>query len=149
MGMIEQNNITVSIPSPVERLIDHLNASDGERFHSFWKQHRGLKAILNAAQEPSEVKNIPLQTPLTLLLQGSGYYRVTCCANHSCCPNASRSVDTFVSDHTLTLIAQRDIAPNEEITISYIDETEAYEQRSVALLDYGFVCDCPKCKRKD
>ena len=56
MGMIEQNNITISIPSPLEIYIDHLNAADDQLVQSLWEQYPSLKQIiLDAAQHSAQV----------------------------------------------------------------------------------------------
>ena len=43
------------------------------------------------------------------------------------------------------LEALRDIECGEELTMSYIDESETLEERTSALASYGFACRCNKC----
>jgi hypothetical protein len=43
------------------------------------------------------------------------------------------------------VLALRDIAPGEEITICYVDQEATLEERKIALRDYGFECDCERC----
>ncbi|KAI8308201.1 SET domain-containing protein 5 [Colletotrichum sp. SAR11_240] len=68
--------------------------------------------------------------------------------NHSCVPNAqgnfNKKLDAF------TVHATRDIKPEEEITISYLDEHLGLRQaRQDHLQDgYGFLCDCAACDPK-
>uniref|UniRef100_L2G2P2 Set domain-containing protein 5 n=1 Tax=Colletotrichum fructicola (strain Nara gc5) TaxID=1213859 RepID=L2G2P2_COLFN len=68
--------------------------------------------------------------------------------NHSCVPNAqgnfNKKLDAF------TVHATRDIKPEEEITISYLDEHLGLRQaRQDHLQDgYGFLCDCSACDPK-
>lgn len=65
------------------------------------------------------------------------------CINHSCDPNCTAACDS--GDRTATLLAQRDIAAGEEITLSYIDVSLPYKRRQAELRDYGFVCKCERC----
>ncbi len=65
------------------------------------------------------------------------------CVNHSCNPNAAATCDQ--GNHTVAIVAQRDIRAGEEVTLSYIDESLPYKQRQAELRDYGFVCRCDKC----
>jgi hypothetical protein len=75
-------------------------------------------------------------------LQGTAFYALQSCANHSCSPNAQAAGDFSGGMH---VIAAKDISPGEEIVISYIDETADYEDRQAMLEDYGFMCKCTKC----
>ena len=80
-------------------------------------------------------------------MRASALYPTVACANHSCAPNAEAR---FVHGTTrLRLVALRNIAAEEEITISYIDENETGSrmERREALRDYRFVCDCSLCLR--
>ncbi|EGE84648.1 SET and MYND domain-containing protein [Blastomyces gilchristii SLH14081] len=62
--------------------------------------------------------------------------------NHSCQPNAYIGFDGPV----MYLKALQDIAPDEQIYISYIDNTEPFQTRQSELqLQYFFECKCPKC----
>jgi hypothetical protein len=66
--------------------------------------------------------------------------------NNSCEPNAF--VASTGTTHALTLISARALARDEEILISYDDETAARAQRRAYLRDkYGFECMCAKCAR--
>ncbi|KXH47495.1 TPR domain-containing protein [Colletotrichum nymphaeae SA-01] len=65
--------------------------------------------------------------------------------NHSCVPNAQGN---FHKDlNAFTIHATRNIEPEEEITISYLDEHLGLRQsRQTALHDgYGFTCGCSAC----
>ncbi len=44
------------------------------------------------------------------------------------------------------ITAKRAIRAGEEITISYIDEDVALADRDEALKDYGFTCECSRCR---
>jgi len=67
--MIEQNNISIEIWSPLEEYIDQLNAADNETVQELWKTYPKLKeTIIDAAQYSVE---------------GSGYYPIACCVHLS------------------------------------------------------------------
>lgn len=42
----------------------------------------------------------------------------------------------------MTIRALRDIAPGEEVTISYIEDADTREERQELLREYHFVCRC-------
>ncbi|OCH90872.1 SET domain-containing protein [Obba rivulosa] len=64
-------------------------------------------------------------------------------ANHSCQPNAAVYVDA--STFALQLIATRDIAADEQITVPYCDLMPLHAERKKKLEPYGFTCTCPSC----
>ena len=62
--------------------------------------------------------------------------------NHSCRPNAHH----LSEGSELVVRSCRKIAKNEEITISYIDPTQCFEERQKALFTgYAFTCQCCRC----
>lgn len=68
-----------------------------------------------------------------------------CRVNHSCCPNAVRQEH----DGGKSLIALRDLAEGEDITITYLSDVQLLEpcvtrQRQVEFL--GFKCLCGRCR---
>ncbi|XP_008546011.1 histone-lysine N-trimethyltransferase SMYD5 [Microplitis demolitor] len=79
--------------------------------------------------------------------EGSGLYALQSTLNHSCSPNAV--VEFPYSNSTLRIKATRDIQPEEEICIGYLDECELERSRHSRqkLLSslYLFVCQCDKC----
>lgn len=79
--------------------------------------------------------------------EGSGLYTLQSAVNHSCVPNAI--VEFPYSNNVLVLKAIRDIHPEEEICISYLDEYDlkrSRHSRQAALSSlYLFVCLCSKC----
>ncbi|XP_058072762.1 histone-lysine N-methyltransferase ATXR2-like isoform X3 [Magnolia sinica] len=77
--------------------------------------------------------------------QGTAFFPIQSCMNHSCYPNAKAFKRDEDRDGEATIIALRPILKGEEITISYIDEDLPYKERQALLADYGFRCRCPKC----
>lgn len=75
-------------------------------------------------------------------LQGTAFYALHSCINHSCRPNAEARCRP---DGALQVVALTPIAVGEEVVISYIDESEGYAARQSALRDYGFACRCEAC----
>lgn len=79
--------------------------------------------------------------------EGSGLYVLQSAVNHSCVPNAI--VEFPYSNNVLVLKAIRDIQPEEEICISYLDECDlerSRHSRQKALSSlYLFLCRCDKC----
>ena len=51
-------------------------------------------------------------------------------------------------DGAAVVTAKRLILTGQEITISYIDEDELFDERREQLRDYGFHCNCARCKAK-
>lgn len=47
--------------------------------------------------------------------QGTALYALQSCANHSCCPSALPYKSELEVDGAAVLVAQRDIAPGEEV----------------------------------
>lgn len=77
--------------------------------------------------------------------EGTAFYALQSCINHSCDPNTHAMKSGEDEDGSAVLLAKRGIAPGEEVTISYIDESLDFAERSAALQDYGFVCGCRRC----
>ncbi|KAK6134853.1 hypothetical protein DH2020_031394 [Rehmannia glutinosa] len=77
--------------------------------------------------------------------QGTAFFPLQSCMNHSCIPNAKAFKREEDRDGQATIVALRPILKEEEITISYIDEDLPYEERQELLADYGFRCKCRRC----
>jgi hypothetical protein len=81
---------------------------------------------------------------------GAGIYLIQSCFNHSCDPNAT--VEFLEGNSTLTLRTLRDVATDEEVTISYLDEESLklpVGERREKLALYLFVCECPRCTAEE
>ncbi|VEU42810.1 unnamed protein product [Pseudo-nitzschia multistriata] len=82
-------------------------------------------------------------------LDGISHYSIATKMNHSCNPNVILVYKTrgWGRDHPLVayIVALKDIKEGEELTISYIDSEDPYEERQTALANYGFICTCSKC----
>ena len=83
-----------------------------------------------------------------LCVDGTAFYALQSCINHSCQPNAHAIRSEQDATCSAIIIAKHSIPAGEEITISYIDESLSYEERQEALEDYGFVCKCLLCQQE-
>jgi len=131
IGMFELNNLEIVVASPVEDYflyIDELPQARKEEVEQV------TKPFLDA-----------LGDDYAAYCQGSGFYALQSCMNHSCRPNAKAFKRDEDRDGHAVLLATRAIKRGEEITISYIDEDASLEERQALLADYAFVCRCSRC----
>lgn len=131
IGMFELNNLDLVVASPVEDYflyIDDLQTSKKKEAEAITRQ------LLDA-----------LGDDYSVCCQGTAFFPLQSCMNHSCCPNAKAFKREEDRDGQATIIAMRMICKGEEITISYIDEDLTFEERQASLADYGFKCVCAKC----
>lgn len=79
--------------------------------------------------------------------EGSGLYPLQSLCRHSCSPNAEPAFPK--NNHVLAMTAIKEIAPGEEITVSYLDECSLNRSRHTRqkLLreNYYFDCKCARC----
>ncbi|XP_033214772.1 SET and MYND domain-containing protein 5 [Belonocnema kinseyi] len=79
--------------------------------------------------------------------EGTGLYSLQSTINHSCDPNAV--VELPHSNSTLVVKATREIQPEEEICIAYLDECllerSRHSRQKVLSSLYLFICQCNKC----
>ncbi|CAA0816080.1 Histone-lysine N-methyltransferase ATXR2 [Striga hermonthica] len=131
IGMFELNNLNLVVASPVEDyflFIDDLPLSQKKEAEKI------TKSFLDA-----------LGDDYSISCEGTAFFPLQSCMNHSCIPNAKAFKREEDKDGQATIIAERPIRKGEEITISYIDEDLPYKERQESLADYGFTCKCPKC----
>ncbi|XP_013699043.2 histone-lysine N-methyltransferase ATXR2-like [Brassica napus] len=131
IGMFELNNLDLVVASPVEDYFLYIDdLPDAEKD----KAEEITRPFLDA-----------LGDEYSDCCQGTAFFPLQSCMNHSCCPNAKAFKREEDRDGQAVIIALRRISKNEEVTISYIDEELPYEERQALLADYGFTCKCPKC----
>ncbi|XP_065860475.1 methyltransferase FGSG_00040-like [Euphorbia lathyris] len=73
---------------------------------------------------------------------GVGLWVLASFINHSCIPNSRR---VHIGDHIL-VHASRDVKSGEEITLPYFDILSPLEKRKETLKQWGFNCNCKRCK---
>lgn len=70
--------------------------------------------------------------------------------NHSCIPNCDYGHTSEGERPTMTIRASRDIKPDEELCLPYVNYYERRGQRMADLeRNWGFVCSCPACDKED
>ncbi|KAL1692392.1 hypothetical protein GGG16DRAFT_90018 [Schizophyllum commune] len=78
--------------------------------------------------------------------KSGGLYVLHSHMNHSCVPNVSvRHFDRNTNWARITMVAKKDLAPGEELMISYVDPEAPYKARQAELEQWGFKCVCPRC----
>lgn len=135
IGMFELNNLDLVVASPVEDYflyIDDLPEAQKKEVDEI------TRPFLDALGEDYSV-----------CCQGTAFFPIQSCMNHSCCPTAKAFKRDEDRDGQATILACRPIKKGEEITISYIDEDLQFEERQALLADYGFRCKCPKCIQEE
>ncbi|EFX89935.1 SET and MYND domain-containing 5 protein [Daphnia pulex] len=80
--------------------------------------------------------------------EGSALFAIQSACNHSCEPNC---ISTFpFSNHTVALVASKDLEEGEEIFISYLDECaqsrSRHSRRKILKENYLFHCNCSRCQ---
>ncbi|CAM8995718.1 unnamed protein product [Rhodiola kirilowii] len=133
IGMFELNNLNLIVESPVEDYIRFITDLPDQKRKEI---EESIRPVLDALGED-----------YTNLCQGTAFYPLQSCMNHSCCPNAKAFKREEDRDGLATIIAARPIHKGEEITISYINEDLPYEERQELLADYHFSCKCSKCAK--
>ncbi|XP_019082951.1 PREDICTED: histone-lysine N-methyltransferase ATXR2-like [Camelina sativa] len=131
IGMFELNNLDLVVASPVEDYFlyfDDLPDAEKEEAEEITKPF--LYAIGDGYSD---------------CCQGTAFFPLQSCINHSCCPNAKAFKREEDRDGQAVIFALRRISKNEEVTISYIDQELPYKERQALLADYGFSCKCSKC----
>ncbi|WVZ87279.1 hypothetical protein U9M48_033940 [Paspalum notatum var. saurae] len=134
IGMFELNNLDLVVASPVEDYFIHIDD------------------LPESEKEEAEKVTGPLLDALgedySIPCEGTAFFPLQSCMNHSCCPNAKAFKRDEDKDGHAVIIALKPISKDEEITISYIDEDLPYEERQEQLADYGFTCTCLKCQEE-
>ncbi|PWA56149.1 histone-lysine N-methyltransferase ATXR2 [Artemisia annua] len=130
IGMFELNNLDLVVASPVEDYFLHIDDLPEARKKEVEEITR---PILDALEDYS------------ICCQGTAFYPLQSCMNHSCCPSAKAFKREEDRDGQAAILACRSIKKGEEVTISYIDEDLELEERRALLADYGFNCKCSRC----
>ncbi|XP_024526796.1 histone-lysine N-methyltransferase ATXR2 [Selaginella moellendorffii] len=135
IGMFELNNLDVVVASPVENYFLY------------------IQDLEPALKEQTEQITRPLFEALgekyASFCQGSGFFALHSCINHSCEPNAKAFKRDEDINGNAVIIATRKIMKGEQIFTSYIEEEDlSYTERQAMLSDYGFACECTKCFRE-
>ncbi|KAL5730979.1 Histone-lysine N-methyltransferase atxr2 [Ranunculus cassubicifolius] len=135
IGMFELNNLDLVVASPVEDYFLYIEDLQEEQ-----KEHaeKATRPYLDA-----------LGDEYSICCDGSAFFPLHSCLNHSCDPNAKAFKRDEDRDGQAIISAIRPIQKGEEITISYIDEDLPWKERQALLADYGFKCKCSKCLEEE
>ena len=82
------------------------------------------------------------------MFAGEGLFSLLCVVNHACEPSVVTRYRSWKGATMMRVEALRDIEAGEELTVSYVDETEPLAARRAALASYRFECRCAKCERE-
>eukprot|EP00808_Paulinella_micropora_P002234 g76240.t1 len=82
------------------------------------------------------------------MTSGTGLFKLACCMNHSCVPNAKVVKAQQHLDDTVSVVAKETILAGAEILISYldIDALSSRDERQRACREYLFDCKCERCE---
>ena len=132
VAMFELNNLSISLPSPVEDFFLSIDESNDEAIKAETKPF--LDALDKAYDERAE---------------GTGFFSLQSLVNHECLPSMIPEWIFSLEDGSIGALASmtslRDVEPGDELSISYIEEGLEKEERQEKLRDYGFVCKCKLC----
>ncbi|KAL3157536.1 hypothetical protein ABBQ32_011992 [Trebouxia sp. C0010 RCD-2024] len=135
VGMFELNNLGIMSPSPIQ-----------EYSEAVADLPHADKAAAQAGVA-SVLSQLDLDTDEPCV-EGTAFYAVQSCFNHSCQPNAHALRSGDDPNSFAVIVALQAISTGDEVTLSYIDESLPFEERQEALQDYGFVCRCPLCQQQ-
>lgn len=78
---------------------------------------------------------------------GNAVYMLPSFYNHNCDPNTHI---IWINNANARLKALRDVEPDEELRICYIDASMDHEARQTLLYQgFGFICNCTRCSSGD
>lgn len=135
IGMFELNNLDLVVASPVEDYFLYIDDLPDPK--------------KKEAEEITRPFLVALGDDYSVCCQGTAFYPLQSCMNHSCSPNAKAFKREEDRDGQATIIAVKPICKGEEVTISYVDEDLLLEERRALLVDYGFKCKCPRCVEEE
>ncbi|ELR21551.1 Histone-lysine N-methyltransferase [Acanthamoeba castellanii str. Neff] len=105
------------------------------------KAERGSDSEAETAEEEDDDKPVELFPPF----EGFGLFPIAAMMNHSCEPNTQVK---FGRNREAVVVALCDIAEDEELTHSYIENDRPLAERQADLLEYNFVCHCVRCLKE-
>ncbi len=88
-----------------------------------------LSAHCDATSANSDLSCV--RCAIVCAIQGSGFFALQSCANHSCLPNAAVR---HLPDGSISVYALRPVETGEELTLNYLDESDqplTYNERKV------------------
>eukprot|EP00466_Bigelowiella_natans_P013507 jgi/Bigna1/76140/fgenesh1_pg.39_\ len=95
------------------------------------------------------LKNDDFVDSLLCPFDGAALFSLICTLNHSCSPNVVIDYGEGFGPARANVVALRDIEAGEELCFSYLRKQLPLAERRHELLDYGFTCSCPLCKKEE
>ncbi|KAF7296005.1 SET domain-containing protein [Mycena kentingensis (nom. inval.)] len=111
-------------------------------------RRKAFMALRNSSDEENPLLGILDTNSADISLDGvDGAYAMTCDRfsriNHSCSPNCAAG---FVEQSWSSRVtAVRDIAQDEELTITYVNPASSVAARQKRIAGWQFICTCPAC----
>ncbi|KAK4239850.1 hypothetical protein C8A03DRAFT_32043 [Achaetomium macrosporum] len=132
-----QGHAVSNLPSSHSAIVLNLSAHTTDTSHLTLEEHVDLIASTNCFDIDPDEGDEDQHNSFYSLFPAIARF------NHDCRPNA----DYVFSHRTLAqyIYAARDIAPGEELTISYINPLMSRAERQGRLKQWGFECACPLC----
>ncbi|KAI5362264.1 Putative SET domain-containing protein [Septoria linicola] len=127
----------VQAPRSAENIVDGKPVIDIFHIHEIWAKNAIACPVHSEGEEKAFPNRLSPDSP-----SASGLWYQTAFCNHSCIPNAEKSI----KDGVLTLRATRDVKKDEEITISYGEYTDQAEKEQALRRIWGFRCGCTLCE---
>eukprot|EP00798_Chlamydomonas_sp_ICE-L_P025761 gene25761-11426_t len=82
-------------------------------------------------------------------IAGAALHALSSKMNHDCDPSAQLHSHSF-DDHTMDVVALKELRYGDELTISYVDARGTRAIRRAGLrMNYGFECNCKRCLREE
>lgn len=135
---------SASEPNKVIPVIEaKLQALSDDQKTAFFSLHNSYPQELPAALGIFKTNAHPLGVDSS----DSGVFPECSRFNHSCAPNASYAWN--IASAKEAIYAVKDIAPGEQITVTYLDEERLNQSRSgrreILMRDFRFQCNCNVC----
>jgi len=151
---IARNAIGVTTQSPFKQYYSALIRTNG-RGSKEHERHMKTIATMLGSKDGKLGRQMDRAIEEKCAIKTISIFTLTCRMNHSCEPSAEVQSQVFVDNH-IDVIALRDIAPGEEITISYINlgknagriATDRVKRMRQLQSRYLFLCDCSLCSNK-
>lgn len=120
-----------------------------EKAEEVWKEaYRLLAKTVARAQELKYTEFLQGVAAYNLNNLDEAIYMLQSHLNHSCEPNVHVTFDDSRLDG-IKVTALTDIKANEELKVTYVNPALDVDERQAELLkNWGFICNCPRCKRE-
>lgn len=134
IGAFELNNLELVVESPTENYF--LAVDDAPEGDEKSEVKRVTQPLLDALDIDYDIPCL-----------GTALFSIQSGFNHDCDPNAQPYKGERDVTGACVIVARKNIAAGEEITMSYLDDnSKSLAERNESLRDYGFACACARCE---